>query len=71
MAVRDLAHGGAELQVSHEELVAYLREQQARHPDQPVVISADKDVRYEEVVSVMDLLQRQQVRKVGLLVKVK
>jgi biopolymer transport protein TolR len=31
------------------------------------VISADKDVRYEEVVNVMDVLRQQQIRKVGLL----
>ena len=37
----------------------------------PVVISADKNVRYEEVIKVMDLLQQQQIKKVGLLAKVK
>ena len=57
------------MEVSREELLAYVKKQQARHPDQPVVISADKNVRYEEVINVMDLLQRQQVRKVGLLVR--
>jgi len=34
-----------------------------------VVISADKDVRYEAVLKVMDELQRQNIRRVGLLVK--
>ena len=70
LAVRDLGRGGLELEVSREELITYVKEQQRRHPGQPVVISADKDVRYQEVVGVMDLLQREQVRKVGLLVKV-
>ena len=37
--------------------------------NQPVVISADKDVRYEAVLKVMDELQRQNIRRVGLLVK--
>ena len=39
---------------------------QAKKPDQPVVISADKDVKYEAVIQVMDLLQQNQVKKVGL-----
>ena len=44
----------------------------ARHqarPDQPVVISADKDVRYEMVMRVMDALQGLGIARVGLLVK--
>jgi biopolymer transport protein TolR len=59
----------SERSVSSGELVAALREKQKTHPDQAVVIAADKDVRYEEVLKVMDELQRQQVRRVGLLVK--
>ena len=55
--------------VSAKELVAALREVQSRNPDQPVVIAADKDVRYEAVLKVMDELQRNNVRRVGLLVK--
>jgi biopolymer transport protein TolR len=35
----------------------------------PVVISADRSVRYERVVRVMDTLQRAGVRRVGLSVK--
>jgi biopolymer transport protein TolR len=34
-----------------------------------VLISADKSVRYEVVMQVMDQLQRQQVARVGLLVQ--
>jgi biopolymer transport protein TolR len=37
--------------------------------ERPVVIAADKDVRYEEVVKTMDVLQRASVKRVGLLVK--
>jgi biopolymer transport protein TolR len=58
-----------ERSVSMRELVAALRELQSRNPDQPVVIAADKDVRYEAVLKVMDELQRASVRRVGLLVK--
>ncbi len=72
LAVRDHGKGGGvEVAVSRDELVDFLRTQQKGHADQPVVISADKDVRYEEVIGIMDLLQRQQVRKVGLLVQAK
>ena len=55
--------------VSSAQLVAALQELQKKSPDQPVVISADKDVRYEAVLKVMDELQRQNIRRVGLLVK--
>jgi biopolymer transport protein TolR len=55
--------------VSTSELVAALQERQKKNPDQPVVIAADKNVRYEAVLKVMDELQRQNVRRVGLLVK--
>ena len=55
--------------VSNAQLAAALQERQKRNPDQPVVISADKDVRYEAVLKVMDELQRQNIRRVGLMVK--
>jgi biopolymer transport protein TolR len=55
--------------VSAAQLTAALQERQKKNPDQPVVISADKDVRYEAVLKVMDELQRQHIRRVGLLVK--
>ena len=55
--------------VTNAQLVAALRERQKKNPNQPVVISADKDVRYEAVLKVMDELQRQNIRRVGLMVK--
>jgi len=55
--------------VSTAQMVAALRERQGRNPEQPVVIAADKDVRYEAVLKVMDELQRSNIRRVGLLVK--
>ena len=58
-----------ERRVTTAELVGALRERQARNPDQPVVIAADKDVRYEAVLKVMDELQKANIRRVGLLVK--
>ncbi len=67
LALRDLSKAGQEQNVSREELIALLRQKQAQNPEQPVVISADKHVRYEEVIKVMDVLQQQQIKKVGLL----
>ena len=61
--------GNADRAVSTAELVAALQQKQKAHPDQAVVIAGDKDVRYEEVLKVMDELQKQSVRRVGLLVK--
>jgi biopolymer transport protein TolR len=61
--------GGTVLQVSRDELVARIRAKQAKLPDQPVVIAADKAARYEDVLGVLDLLQRNGVRKVGLLAR--
>jgi biopolymer transport protein TolR len=60
---------GDERRVSGAELVAALQKLQAANPDQPVVIAADKDVRYEAVMKVMDDLQRSNVKRVGLLVR--
>jgi biopolymer transport protein TolR len=62
-------HGNPDRAVSTAELVAALQQKQKTHPDQAVVIAGDKDVRYEEVLKVMDELQKQSVRRVGLLVK--
>ena len=52
-----------------QQLAARVKNKQAGNADVPVVISADKSVRYESVVRVMDTLQRAGVRRVGLSVK--
>ncbi|KAF0205454.1 MAG: biopolymer transport protein [Gallionellaceae bacterium] len=69
LALRDHSQGGREFPISRDELTALLKEKQAKNADQPVVISADKNVRYEEVINVMDMLQQQQIKKVGLFTK--
>ncbi len=51
------------------QLAARVKQAQGGSGDMPVVISADKSVRYEAVVKVMDTLQRAGVRRVGLAVK--
>jgi biopolymer transport protein TolR len=67
--LRDRSQSGNERRVSRNELIEAIRDKQKRQPQQAVVIAADKDVRYEAVLEVMDMLQRNQVAKVGLLAK--
>ena len=55
--------------VALSQLAAQVRGKQGGDVNVPVVISADKSVRYESVVRVMDTLQRAGVRRVGLSVK--
>ena len=55
--------------VAESRLEAAVRVRQKVTPKQPVVISADKNVRYESVMRVMDTLQSLGVARVGLLVK--
>ena len=69
MTMRDRLLGGAEVNVGRQELAEMLKKLQAKHPDQPVLIAGDKNVRYEAVLNVMDELQRAQVTKIGLLVQ--
>ena len=61
--------GSPAVKVSRDELIARVAAKQARAPDQGVVIAADKSARYEDVLAVLDLLQRNGVRKVGLLAR--
>ena len=67
--LRDRSQGSNEHKVTRGDLVKAIREKQKTNPQQAVVIAADKDVRYEAVLEVMDTLQQNQVRKVGLLAK--
>jgi biopolymer transport protein TolR len=65
----DRQAGAAAVQVSRDELVARIRAKQAQLPDQPVVIAADRAARYEDVLGVLDLLQRNGAKRVGLLAR--
>ena len=70
LRVRDAkGAAGEERKLAKGELAGAIRELQAKNPDQPVVIAADKAVRYEAVLNVMDELQKQSVKRVGLMVK--
>jgi biopolymer transport protein TolR len=67
--LRDRARTAEESKVTRTALIQAIREKQKQNPEQAVVIAADKDVRYEAVLEVMDMLQQNQVRRVGLLAK--
>jgi biopolymer transport protein TolR len=71
LALRDHASGGKEISVSRDELIAILKARLGKQAEQAVVISADRNVRYEEVINVMDVLQQQHIQKVGLLTQAK
>jgi biopolymer transport protein TolR len=67
--LRDRAAGNQELPVSRDMLSAEVKRILRARPEQPVVISADRSVRYEEVMNAMSVLQAAQVTRIGLLAK--
>ncbi len=71
LTLRDRAKSVAEQKVDRKQLIEAIKQKQAQNAEQPVVIAADKNVRYEEVIKVMDILQQNQVQKVGLLTQQK
>ncbi|HEY9098962.1 MAG TPA: protein TolR [Thiobacillus sp.] len=67
--LRNRATGGTEQQVSRADLAKEIKAIHRAQPDQPVVIAADKNVRYEEVMNTMTILQKAQVSRIGLLAR--
>jgi biopolymer transport protein TolR len=65
----DRNRGGAERRVNRTELVAAVREAIGTNENQAVVIAGDRAVRYEEILKVLDVLQQNQVKRVGLLAR--
>ena len=65
----DRQQGGQEQAVTREKLLQAVKAIQANHPEQAVVINADKNLKYDDVMRVMDSLQGGKIRRVGLLVK--
>ena len=55
--------------LQRDELLLELRSKLGKDIQRSVVIVADKNVKYDEVIGVMDLLKTQKVEKVGLLLK--
>ena len=68
-----LREGGKELATDLPSAVATIRQRQQGQSDAtlkaPVVIAADRDVRYEQVMKVMSALQKENVARVGLAVQ--
>jgi biopolymer transport protein TolR len=67
--LRDQATGGGTRTVKKSALAAEIAALHGASPDQPVVIVADKNVRYEEVMNAMNVLQKAQVTRIGLLAR--
>lgn len=65
----DRQQGGEEIVVVRDQLLAAVRKIQANHPDQAVVINADKNLKYDDVLRVLDILQGGKIKRVGLLAK--
>ncbi len=65
----DRQAGGEERRVTRDKLLSAVKTIQATHPEQAVVISADKALKYDDVMRVLDALQQGQIKRVGLLVK--
>lgn len=53
--------------MERDELLLAVRQALAKSPERSVVIAADKNVKYDDVIGVMDLLKKNKVDKVGLL----
>jgi biopolymer transport protein TolR len=68
-ALKMRVDGKDEQPIVLKNVAARVKQVQAGNADTPVVISADKAVKYESVVKVMDTLQRAGVQRVGLSVK--
>jgi biopolymer transport protein TolR len=67
ISVIDHNVSSAPLAVNRDELAAFVKNKQLNKPDQPVIITADKEIKYDLVLQTMDLLQRNRVDNVGLL----
>ena len=66
--LRDRSVNAPEQRVSRDDLVARVLARQQQQ-EQPVVIAADRNAKYEDVLAILDVLQRNGVRKVGLLAR--
>jgi len=63
------ASGGQPIAMDLPQLLATVKDRQRSRPETPVVIAGDKKVRYESITRVLDALYKNNVRRVGLVVK--
>jgi biopolymer transport protein TolR len=69
LTLKVLPTGAEQAGLSVDAIAAQVRSAQGGKADMPVVIAADKSVKYETVVAVMSRLQREGVQRVGLSVQ--
>jgi biopolymer transport protein TolR len=72
LLLRDRSPGAATsspVSVELDQLIETVKSRQKTRPDTPVVVAGDKKVRYESVTRVLDALYKNNVRRVGLVVK--
>jgi biopolymer transport protein TolR len=69
LAVVDRSRSPDELLVKRGQLLEIVRKAQQADAGLAVVIAGDRNVRYEEILKVMDILQQGQVKRVGLLAR--
>lgn len=55
--------------LTRDQLLFEVRTQVEKDPARAIVIAADKNVKYDDVIGVMDLLKQNKVEKVGLLLQ--
>jgi len=65
----ELKDQGSTSKLSTRDIASAVKKAQGADTGTPVVISADRNVKYESVVKVMDTLQRSGVQRVGLSVQ--
>jgi biopolymer transport protein TolR len=65
----ELKTGDKARKLTQREVAAAVKALQSGQPNTAVVISADRSVKYETVVKVMDTLQRAGIQRVGLSVQ--
>ena len=66
---KDNAGNAFERKLDKRGLIDFVHQRQNENPDQPVVIAADRSVKYEAVLDVMSVLKADGVKRVGLMVK--
>lgn len=69
LQLRDHASAARPSDIDLARLLTKVKAKQREAPDTPVVISGDKNARYEHIARVMDALYKENVRKVGLSVQ--
>jgi biopolymer transport protein TolR len=68
---KDNAGNSFERKLDKQGLLDFVHQRQNENPDQPVVIAADRSVKYEAVLDVMSILKADGIKRVGLMVKSK